>query len=299
MRILLVEDDDSTIRSLKKILIGERYTVDIANDGQIGWQLVECVSYNLILLNVVLPGLDGIQFCRQLRAQNNRIPVILMSAQDSSAERVTALNAGADDCLMKPIAGEELLARIRVLLRRADAALLPSIPSFGHGFISSTANPADAKKVSQSETQAALLKVWQKFRGQHYDRLLALKQTSAQFLNNTLTDEQQQIARIEAHKLAGALGIFGLTEGSHLAKEIEQMLGAELPDATLTISQQEKQKQLFLALVNALEQALYQTPFQVHSCSRSSQADQAIAPATSPHLSGNIRAIHSIGTRIN
>jgi DNA-binding response OmpR family regulator/HPt (histidine-containing phosphotransfer) domain-containing protein len=124
MRILLVEDDDSVAKALEKVFISEHYAVDIAGDGQAGWQLVETFNYDLILLDVILPKLDGIEFCQRLRAHDYQMPVLLITAQHSSASRVIGLDAGADDYITKPFELEELLARIRVLLRRANSPVL-------------------------------------------------------------------------------------------------------------------------------------------------------------------------------
>lgn len=134
MRILLVEDDSFTVTALKKLLVTQQYQVDIAATGPAGWALVEANAYDLLLLDWMLPELDGIQLCRQLRARqdgsNQRTPVLLMTAFDSQTHRVTGLDAGADDYVVKPFDAEELLARIRALLRRSGA-VLSSIVEWG------------------------------------------------------------------------------------------------------------------------------------------------------------------------
>lgn len=118
MRILLVEDDEAISRALETILTEHHYVVDVAKDGQIGWECVEAFTYDLVVLDVLLPRLGGIQFCQQLRAQDCQIPVLLLTAQNSSRDRVVGLDAGADDYMVKPFEPQELLARLRVLLRR-------------------------------------------------------------------------------------------------------------------------------------------------------------------------------------
>ncbi|HEY9638935.1 MAG TPA: response regulator [Coleofasciculaceae cyanobacterium] len=125
MRILLTEDDELIIKSLAKALTDQHYTVDVATDGQVGWELLESFTYDLILLDVGLPKLDGISLCRRLRSQGNQTPILLLTARDSSTSRVMGLDAGADDYVAKPFDLQELLARIRALLRRGGAALPP------------------------------------------------------------------------------------------------------------------------------------------------------------------------------
>lgn len=125
MRILLVEDDEHLAELLTDTLTEQHHTVDRADDGLAGWTLIEELAYDLILLDVMLPKLDGISFCRQLRAKGSQVPVLLMTARDASTDKVIGLDAGADDYLVKPISPEELLARIRALLRRGTAARSP------------------------------------------------------------------------------------------------------------------------------------------------------------------------------
>ncbi|WAL59771.1 response regulator [Thermocoleostomius sinensis] len=359
MRLLLVEDDDSIAKALEKVLNDEHYVVDIANDGQMGWQLVEAFTYDLIVLDVVLPKLDGIQFCRQLRSHHYQTPVLLLTAQRSSAQRVIGLDAGADDYVIKPFEMEELLARIRVLLRRGATPVLTILewenlrlnpntrevtyqghplyltpkeyrilelflrkqhyvfsrndileslwtinetPSedtvtahikglrqklrqagaasdlietvYGVGYRlkpldaikaevtpPSTASTAtysltvkktphtEEKSSIQQQTKAALAEVWQKSRKQNTDRLAVLKQASRALLENTLTDRLQQQAQLAAHKLAGALGVFGFIEGSRLAADIEQQFANEQAINTTN-------KQKIVNLIHQLEQEL-------------------------------------------
>lgn len=124
MRILLVEDDDSIAQVLEKGFTEEHYAVDAARDGQMGWQLVNAFSYDLIVLDVVLPKLDGIEFCQKLRRGGYQMPVLMVTALDSSRRKIAGLNAGADDYITKPFELDELLARVRVLLRRAQTPML-------------------------------------------------------------------------------------------------------------------------------------------------------------------------------
>lgn len=125
MRVLLVEDDEFIAETLETALVRENYAVDLAIDGEIGWQLIESFAYDLILLDVILPKLDGITLCRQLRQRNYQTPVLLLTAQNSSTDRVTGLDAGADDYMVKPFELSELFARMRVLLRRGNSPVIP------------------------------------------------------------------------------------------------------------------------------------------------------------------------------
>lgn len=123
MKILLVEDDTLIAEPLAKALADQHYVVDVATDGQIGSELLASFTYDLILLDVMLPKLDGISLCRQLRSQGNQTPILLLTAQN--ANTVMGLDAGADDYVAKPFNLQELLARIRALLRRGNTALPP------------------------------------------------------------------------------------------------------------------------------------------------------------------------------
>ncbi len=125
MKILLVDDDQSFAEVLAGILKAQNYLVEIATDGQAGWDLAEAYEYDLIVLDVILPNLDGITFCQQLRAKKDTTPVLLLTVQGSSNNKVIGLDAGADDYVVKPVDEEELLARIRALIRRNSSDVLP------------------------------------------------------------------------------------------------------------------------------------------------------------------------------
>lgn len=127
MRILLIEDDEAFAQVLEKTLTDRHYLVDIANDGKAGWELADAFNYDLILLDLMLPKLDGISFCKQRRASGDRTPILLVTAIDSSTKTVAGLDAGADDYLIKPFDLQELLARIRALLRRGNSQSGPVI----------------------------------------------------------------------------------------------------------------------------------------------------------------------------
>lgn len=125
MKLLLVEDDWEISELLKEVLTDQQYVVDVASDGQAGWDFVEAFDYDLVLLDVMLPKLDGFSLCRQLRAREYEMPVLMLTAKDTTAEKVQGLDAGADDYIVKPYKLDELLARVRALLRRGVASMSP------------------------------------------------------------------------------------------------------------------------------------------------------------------------------
>lgn len=118
MRILLVEDDDRIAKPLAEDLRHQRYVVEIASDGIEGWEYAQAAEYNLISLDLMLPRLDGISLCKRLRASGYLGFVLMVTAKDTTTDKVIGLDAGADDYLVKPFELEELAARIRALLRR-------------------------------------------------------------------------------------------------------------------------------------------------------------------------------------
>ena len=123
MKILVVEDDNSLAVALSDFLREQHHTVERARDGQEALSLIEAFPYELLLLDVVLPKLDGISLCRQLRQQGYDLPILLLTARDSFTEKIAGLEAGADDYITKPFEWQELLARIRALVRRASYPL--------------------------------------------------------------------------------------------------------------------------------------------------------------------------------
>lgn len=325
MRLLLIEDDECVAKALRNVLQQQNYVVDTATDGQTGWDLIQTFTYDLILLDVILPKLDGIKLCQRLRDRKYQTPVLLITAQDSSDRKVMGLDAGADDYLVKPFDMPELLARIRVLLRRQSKPILQALEwgdlklqcgtcevTYGDRVLHLTPNeyrllelflrhpqlvlsrgeildrvwavpeapkedtvtahikglrqklkqvgaPADlietvyglgyrlkqpaptTKKTKlrgvslprsqdsiQQQTKAALAEVWEKLKYQSSDRVAVLEQATISLLDNKHTEELREKARQAAHKLAGALGIFGFTKGSRLAKHIEDIWQADV-----------------------------------------------------------------------
>ncbi|MBF1999885.1 MAG: PAS domain-containing protein [Synechococcales cyanobacterium M58_A2018_015] len=125
MKILLVEDDEQTAAMVASALTLDRHVVNIATDGQIGLELAETYAYDLILLDVQLPKVDGVTVCRQLRSQGHTTPILLLTARNQPSDKIKGLDAGADDYVVKPFDLDELKARVRALLRRGTSSTLP------------------------------------------------------------------------------------------------------------------------------------------------------------------------------
>ena len=128
-RILVIEDDEGITRFLRRGLAYEGYTVDIAADGQMGLIAARDNPPDLVVLDLMLPGIDGLEVCRRLRAGGD-VPILILTARDGVNDRVLGLDMGADDYMVKPFDLDELLARIRALLRRLQPASQPKIMRF-------------------------------------------------------------------------------------------------------------------------------------------------------------------------
>ena len=361
MKILLVEDDEIIAQTLVEILRDRYYIVDLAAEGDLGWEMVKTYDYDLIVLDIGLPKLNGIEFCQKLRSTGNQTPVLLLTAQTSSDEKVIGLDAGADDYVVKPFEASELLARIRVLLRRrnslrsqilqweklslnsstrevtyngqilnltpkeyrllelflrsSDASSKESRPSEGNRVLTREiildclwniedapnentvtahikdlrrklkqvgANPnlietvygvgyrlkstnTEAKSIlSESElniskndsevakihqkTRDALALVWHRYEKTYNERLAILERANHTWQSGELKGKLLQQAQLAAHKLAGGLGVFGFSQGSYLALEIEQLLTNELD-----VHRNQRFSELLIALKNAVK----------------------------------------------
>lgn len=161
MRILVVEDDPGIAFLIETLLETNKYAVDVATDGQAGFDLSKAYEYDAILLDITLPKKDGISVCREIRAQGNTVPILLLTSLDAPADRTRGLDAGADDYLGKPFDTNELLARIRALLRRARA---PSAPILSWGSLQldpvSTTVTYGARVVPVTPKEYALLELF-------------------------------------------------------------------------------------------------------------------------------------------
>lgn len=345
MKILLVEDDQSTGEFLTSVLTAHRYTVDLASDGQTGLELAHLWHYDLILLDVELPRLDGISVCRQLRSQEDATPILMLTAKSLNHDIVTGLDAGADDYLVKPCEPAQLLARMRALLRRSGTVtgtlltwgelsldpasaqvmlhdqpvflgpkeynllelflrhpqrifnrsaildnlwtaddfptenavtnlikdlrrklkaagltedLIETIYGLGYRLKGEpepsppTESAALATPTPQAAGVASLNQLAEQFRASLEQRLTALVEAVRSLQQGSLTAPQRATARQEAHRLAGALGMFGYAQGTDTARTVEQLLLAPSPTAA--------QMGQALDLLAALQQAIAHPP---------------------------------------
>ena len=158
MRILVVEDDHKIANAIKKGLEQESFAVDIVYNGKDGLGQALTIEYDIVILDRMLPEIDGIQICRAIRDKKIKIPILMLTAKDKISERVEGLNAGADDYLIKPFDFEELLARVRALLRR-PTDLSPSILKIDDLEFNSNnfEIKRSSKSISLSSTEFALL----------------------------------------------------------------------------------------------------------------------------------------------
>jgi DNA-binding response OmpR family regulator len=123
MKILVVDDEHKIASSVKKGLEQESFIVDVAFDGEAGFDLASSEEYNVIILDVMMPKMTGFEICQKLREQNNHVPILLLTAKGMLGDKIEGFNSGADDYLPKPFAFEELLARVRALSRRPQKVI--------------------------------------------------------------------------------------------------------------------------------------------------------------------------------
>lgn len=133
MKILIIEDNENLARSLKRGLEQEGFSADYLLDGESGQRRIESKSdaYDIVILDVMLPQKDGIAICRDLRTKNISIPILMLTARDTVADKVAGLNMGADDYLVKPFSFDELIARLHVLMRRTRSLYMQELDMNG------------------------------------------------------------------------------------------------------------------------------------------------------------------------
>ena len=124
MRVLLIEDEPGVARFIKKGLLEEGFAVDHAEDGEAGLDLAEIGGYDIFVVDVMLPGIDGMSVCRRLRARGDQTPILMLTVKAQIKDKVAGLDAGADDYLTKPFSFEEFLARVRALARRRSQEIV-------------------------------------------------------------------------------------------------------------------------------------------------------------------------------
>jgi DNA-binding response OmpR family regulator len=121
MRILIVEDERKVAEMVSRGLKAEHYAVDVAENGETGWAMAHTYDYDLVILDLGLPGMDGTELLRRIRDRNAHIPILLLTARDATSSKVDGFEAGADDYMTKPFAFAELVVRVKALLRRGPA----------------------------------------------------------------------------------------------------------------------------------------------------------------------------------
>ena len=177
MRILIVEDEHKIANSIKKGLEQETYAIDVFYDGLKGYDMASVENYDVIILDLMLPGMNGIEICKKLRKDNIHTPILILTAKGQIEDKVQGLNSGADDYLVKPFAFAELLARIKVLTRRPkeDLGSILKIADLSLNNLTYEVSRGD-KKILLSRKEFALLE----YLLRHKDIVL----TKDQIINN-------------------------------------------------------------------------------------------------------------------
>lgn len=155
IRILLVEDEPKIANTLKKGLSENGYWVDLAYDGLIGKRLFHSNEYDLVILDINLPGLNGYELCRQIRNHNQQVPVLMLTALNTTDDKVEGFDAGADDYMIKPFEFKELLVRIRALLKRSLTQQVPSGNLLRVGDLEMNLDSKEVKRDGQKITLTA------------------------------------------------------------------------------------------------------------------------------------------------
>jgi two-component system alkaline phosphatase synthesis response regulator PhoP len=155
-RILLIEDEPTLVITLRDRLKSEGYTVESAGDGTTGLERASTGSFDLLILDVMLPGQNGFEVCRELRRRGSEVPILMLTARSQPVEKVLGLKLGADDYLTKPFDMMELLARAESLLRRARTAIAPSVGSYVFGDVRVDFHRGEVVKNGQAVELAAL-----------------------------------------------------------------------------------------------------------------------------------------------
>jgi two-component system alkaline phosphatase synthesis response regulator PhoP len=146
VRVLLVEDEPAVAMTLADLLTGEGYEVETATDGRTGLARASSEPFDVVLLDVMLPGMNGFDVCRELRRTGKDVAILMLTARGQLTDRVVGLKLGADDYLTKPFEPPELLARVEALLRRVRKQGLPAVASFQFGDVEVDFERGDAKK---------------------------------------------------------------------------------------------------------------------------------------------------------
>jgi DNA-binding response OmpR family regulator/HPt (histidine-containing phosphotransfer) domain-containing protein len=371
VKILLVDDDDCLGDLLTRSLAAYHYVVDTVKDGEMGWTYGSTFDYDLIVLDIMLPKLDGISLCQRFRAEGYTTPILLLTAQDTSTAKVNGLDAGADDYVVKPFDMAELSARVRALLRRSSVSPLPLLtwgdlllnpsscevtyngqpltlttkeyellelfmresqhvfstdeilgrlwsseefPSeatvrshirrvrhklvmvgaptdfiatvHGRGYFLKASNEAqhsppdrletsassDRHTAAQVEYLAFLNETWLAQKAKILNQLTIFEQAIALLPQGAIPPSLQQQAYHVAHKLAGTLGTFGLSQAMTLARHLEQSFAPTSPPPPMTE---------LVTLLSALQQAIQNQHTIDHLQAISSNSPGRVAPLSS------------------
>ena len=172
MRILVIEDDERLARVIARVLRQERFDVDLAHDGNTGLDQALTGAYDAVIVDWMLPGRDGVEIIRGLRAEHIATPALMLTARGEMPQRVEGLDAGADDYLGKPFAFEELLARLRALLRRGERPLLDPVMPIGEVTVDFAAHAVcrEGRPIALSPREFALLEMLARNRGRVLSR---------------------------------------------------------------------------------------------------------------------------------
>ncbi len=204
MKLLVVEDDERIAEALAEDLTEQNYAVEVAYDGEAGWELLQAFTYDLILLDVMLPKMDGIELCQRLRAHGQSMPVLMLTARDTITDKVLGLDAGADDYVIKPCALEELSARVRALLRRGSTTAPPVLEWAGLHLDPNTCEVTYLDQVlSLTPKEYSLLELFMRNQRRVFSRAQILEHLWA---FEVLPEEDTVKAHIKGlrHKLKGA-----------------------------------------------------------------------------------------------
>lgn len=171
MRILIVEDEKSLRTLLERRFTGEKYTVDACGDGREALSYIETGTYDCIILDIMLPGMDGLSVLREMRDRRHRTPVLLLTARDSIVDRVKGLDIGADDYLTKPFSYDELSARVRAMLRRGgeEKTTILSLADLSMDTLTRTVTRG-GKEIELTSKEYALLEYFLRHPGQVFTR---------------------------------------------------------------------------------------------------------------------------------
>ncbi len=302
MRILLIDNDKTLIDLLQRILTEQNYVIDAVTDGEQGWIYGSTYSYDLIILDWSLPKLDGVSLCKRFRASDYDMPILLLTARNSSQDKVQGLDAGADDYLCKPFDTEELAARIRALLRRLNSDFL-SVLSWGNIKLDPCSGEVTYKDqlLSLTAKEYGLLELFLR----HPQEVLSIEEIIESLWSST---EYPAEATVRSHlrRLRKKLKKAGLTEDpiatlqgrGYCLKSLSR--GKNIEETTSSIqpeSHTSKRSQHLAALTTAWERYQYKSNQQLANLDSAIKAlhqgkletgDRLSAMATAHSLAGNL-----------